>query len=137
MRTLVLTLAAAFALSAAAAAQTYGPSPEPSPAATAAASASPAPSTGDAVPPGVTAVRPIVHIKDFAFVPATITVMAGQSMLFVQDDQTPHTVTATDKSFDSGNLDEHATWAHAFTKPGTYTYVCAYHPNMKGTVIVK
>jgi plastocyanin len=133
MRTLVLTLAAAFALSGAAAAQTYGPSPEPSPAATPAASAAPVTSAA----PGVTSVRPIVHIKDFAFVPATITVMAGQSVLFVQDDQTPHTVTASDKSFDSGNLDQHQSWAHPFAKPGTYTYVCAYHPNMKATVIVK
>jgi plastocyanin len=128
MRTLVLTLAAAFALSGAAAAQTYGPSPEPSPAATAAASPA---------PPGVTSVRPIVHVRDFAFMPDTITVMAGQSVLFVQDDATPHTVTASDKSFDSGNLDQHQTWAHAFAKPGTYAYVCSYHPNMKGTVVVK
>lgn len=132
MRTLVLTLAAAFALSGAAAAQTYGPSPEPSPAATAAPSA-PASSAA----PSTTAVRPVVHIKDFAYVPATITVKAGQSVLFVQDDQTPHTVTASDKSYDSGNLDQRATWAHAFAKPGTYTYICAYHPNMKGTVVVK
>lgn len=129
MRTLVLTLAAAFALGGAATAQTYGPSPDPSPAASAAPAAPSAPST--------TAVRPVVHIKDFAFVPATITVKVGQSVLFVQDDQTPHTVTASDKSYDSGNLDQRATWSHAFTAPGTYTYICAYHPNMKGTVVVK
>ncbi len=123
MRTFVLTLAAALALGGAAAAQTYGPSPEPSPAAPAA--------------PSATAVRPVVHIRNFAYVPDTITVAAGQSVLFVQDDQTPHTVTAADKSFDSGNLDQRATWAHAFAKPGTYAYVCAYHPNMKGTIVVK
>jgi plastocyanin len=135
MRTLVLTLAAAFALGGAATAQTYGPNPDPSPAATAGPSSAPAPASSAA--PSTTAVRPVVHIKDFAFVPATITVKAGQSVLFVQDDQTPHTVTASDKSYDSGNLDQRATWAHAFTAPGTYTYVCAYHPNMKGTVVVK
>ncbi|MEA2666321.1 MAG: hypothetical protein QOI11_3265 [Candidatus Eremiobacteraeota bacterium] len=151
MRTLVLTLAAAFALGGAAAAQTYGPSPEPSPAATAAASAAPAPaasaapsapssaapSTAGSTAPSATAVRPVVHIRNFAYVPDTITVAAGQSVLFVQDDQTPHTVTASDKSFDSGNLDQRATWSHAFAKPGTYAYICAYHPNMKGTVVVK
>jgi plastocyanin len=128
-------LAAAFALGGAATAQTYGPSPDPSPAATAAPSSAPAPASSAA--PSTTAVRPVVHIKDFAFVPATISVAAGQSVLFVQDDQTPHTVTASDKSYDSGNLDQRATWAHAFATPGTYTYVCAYHPNMKGTVVVK
>lgn len=147
MRTLVLTLAAAFALSGAAAAQTYGPSPEPSPVPAASTAASPAPapspassaapSTAGSTAPSATSVRPVIHIKNFAFVPETMTVAAGQSVLFVQDDQTPHTVTASDKSFDSGNLDQRATWAHAFAKPGTYAYICAYHPNMKGTIVVK
>jgi plastocyanin len=124
MRTLVLTLAAAFALGGAATAQTYGPSPDPSPAATAAPSTVPSPAA-------------VVHMRDFAYAPATVTVAAGQGVQFVQDDATPHTVTASDKSFDSGNLDQHATWSHTFAKPGTYAYICAYHPNMKGTVVVK
>ncbi len=79
----------------------------------------------------------VVHVKGFAFVPATVTVSAGQSVRFVQDDQTPHTVSAVDKSFDSGNLDQHPTWSHAFAKPGTYAYICAYHPAMTGTIVVK
>ncbi len=118
MRTLVLTLAAAFALGGAATAQTYGPSPDPSPAATAAPAAA-------------------VHMRDFAYLPATVIVAPGQRVEFVQDDATPHTVTASDKSFDSGNLDQHATWSQTFAKPGTYAYYCTYHPNMKGTVVVK
>lgn len=79
----------------------------------------------------------IVHIKNFMFVPATLTVPAGTKVTFVNDDDEPHTVTATDKAFDSEGLDTHGTWVHAFAKPGTYTYFCELHPYMKATLIVK
>lgn len=127
MRTFVLTLAAVLALGGVAVAQ-YGPSPAPAPSPSAAA-----PAGTSAVP----AAAVVVHLTNFAFVPETVTVAPGQSVQFVQDDQTPHTVTATDKSFDSGNLDLHQTWSHAFAKPGTYAYYCTYHPSMKATVVVK
>jgi plastocyanin len=70
--------------------------------------------------------------------PPTITVVIGvnNTVQWVNNDTAPHTVTATDRSFDSGNLNPGDTWSYTFTKPGTYTYVCTYHPWMKGTVIV-
>lgn len=77
----------------------------------------------------------VVHIKNFAFVPDTVTVNAGQTVRFVQDDDAPHTVTGD--SFDSGNLDKGKSWSHTFDKPGTYAYFCAYHTYMKGSVVVK
>jgi plastocyanin len=79
---------------------------------------------------------PVVHIANFAFKPPSITVAAGQSVTFVNDDEEPHTVTAVDKSFDSQGLDLHANWQHAFTKPGTYAFFCSLHPYMKGTIVV-
>jgi plastocyanin len=48
-----------------------------------------------------------------------------------------HTVTATDKSFNSGDIKAGGTFKWTFTTPGTYTYSCVYHAWMKGTVIVK
>jgi plastocyanin len=77
-----------------------------------------------------------VRIKDFAYDPPTVTVRAGDRVTFVNDDDEAHTVTATDKSFDSGGLDTAGTWQHAFAKPGTYHYYCELHPYMKGTVVV-
>lgn len=119
MRTLILSLAAAFALTGLAVAQASAP-----PVVVADASAVPSPAA-------------VVHLKDFAFAPATVTIKAGDTVRFVQDDETAHTVTAADKSFDSGNLDRHATWSYAFATAGTYAYICSYHSYMKGTVIVK
>jgi plastocyanin len=77
-----------------------------------------------------------VHIAGFAFSPASVTIRAGQSVLFVNDDGDAHTVTATGKTFDSGGLDTHDRWQHVFSKPGTYPYICALHPYMKGTIVV-
>jgi plastocyanin len=77
-----------------------------------------------------------VHIKNFAYSPATITVPAGTVVRFVNDDGEAHTVTATDRSFDSAGLDTGDAWKFAFAKPGRYAYFCAMHPYMKGTVVV-
>jgi plastocyanin len=78
-----------------------------------------------------------VHIKDFKFVPATVTVAPGTTITFINDDQEPHTVTATNHSFDSEGLDTNQKWAHAFAKAGSFAYFCEMHPYMHGTVIVK
>ena len=78
-----------------------------------------------------------VHIKDFTFVPAALTVPAGSTVAFVNDDTEPHTATAYDKSFDSDAIDTNETWKHTFSKPGTFAYFCEMHPMMKGTLIVK
>jgi copper-containing nitrite reductase len=71
--------------------------------------------------------------------PPTITVVIGinNTVTWVNNDQAPHTVTATDGSFNSGNLNAGQSWSHTFSKPGVYAYYCSYHPWMKGTVIVK
>jgi len=78
-----------------------------------------------------------VNTKDFAYVPQTLTVAVGQKVTFTNSDAIAHTVTADDKSFDSGNMDGGATWSHVFDKAGTYKYTCAYHAYMHGTIVVQ
>ena len=78
----------------------------------------------------------LVHIKNFMFVPATITVTPGTAVTFVNDDDEAHTVTATGKSFDSFGLDTGNAWQHVFAAPGTYQYFCELHPYMKATIVV-
>jgi plastocyanin len=70
--------------------------------------------------------------------PAEVRVVIGvnNTVTWKNDDGVPHTVTAADGSFDSGNLVAGATWSHTFTAPGTYQYYCTYHSWMKGTVVV-
>ena len=56
--------------------------------------------TSTAAPAGSNA----ISIKNFAFVPPTITAAAGATVVVVNNDQTAHTVTASDKSFNTGDL---------------------------------
>jgi plastocyanin len=77
-----------------------------------------------------------VHIKDFKYNPTPAKIHVGDRVTFVNDDDEPHTVTATDKSYDSEGLDTNNTWQHVYTKPGTYKYFCELHPYMKAVVIV-
>jgi plastocyanin len=79
----------------------------------------------------------IVHIRDDAFMPAAITVRAGDSVTFVNDDDDAHTVTADDSSWDSEGLNQGEKWAHTFAKAGTVKYHCTVHPFMHGTIVVK
>ncbi len=76
-----------------------------------------------------------VSIKNFSF-GQPLTVPVGTTVTWKNEDSMTHTVTATDNSFDSGDLEQGATFSFTFTKAGTYSYVCQLHPNMKGTVTV-
>lgn len=78
-----------------------------------------------------------VKIDNFAFAPATITVPAGTSIRWVNEDETIHNVVSSDKSFRSKALDTNEDFSFTFTKPGTYTYICSLHPRMTGKVIVE
>ena len=78
-----------------------------------------------------------VHIKDFAFKPAIVTIHVGDTVRFVNDDDEAHTATANDGSFDSKGLDTHDRWQFTFTKAGTFAYICSLHPYMKGKIVVE
>jgi plastocyanin len=85
-----------------------------------------------------TAADPTVTIVDGAFDPSTITIDAGQTVFWTNTGQQPHTVTADDSSFDSGQLDHNDAFANLFEVPGTYTYRSIMPGDrMLGTVIVK
>jgi len=79
----------------------------------------------------------VIHLKNDAFTPATVTVRAGESVAFVNDDDDAHTATADDGSWDSEGLSRGERWVHAFAKPGRYAYHCTVHPFMKGTIVVR
>jgi plastocyanin len=78
-----------------------------------------------------------VDISGFAFDPATLTVMEGDTVTWTNLDQVAHTVTADDASWDSGTLNHGESWSHTFDASGTWDYHCTIHPMMTGTVIVE
>jgi plastocyanin len=78
-----------------------------------------------------------VDIDQFAFYPQRITVKAGTTVTWTNEDDVPHTVAASGKLFKSKALDTQDKFSFTFTTPGTYAYFCSLHPHMTGTVIVE
>jgi plastocyanin len=77
-------------------------------------------------------------ISNFAFTPQNIEVEVGQKITWTNEDSAPHTVTATSGAeFDSGTMEQGATYTWKATKAGTVEYFCAIHPSMTGTITVK
>jgi plastocyanin len=77
-----------------------------------------------------------VEIVDFAYDPDPVQVETGGKVIWQNMDSAPHTATADDGSFDTGTLEEGKLKSETFKKSGTYTYFCAIHPTMHGTVEV-
>jgi plastocyanin len=77
-----------------------------------------------------------VTIDGFAFAPATLTVSAGTTVTWINRDEEPHTVAASDGSFHSPGMGTGASFTHTFATAGTFDYVCSIHPMMRGTVVV-
>ncbi|MEU8512772.1 cupredoxin family copper-binding protein [Kitasatospora sp. NPDC048722] len=106
-----------------------------SPAASASASAGASVTASTPAPSSTGALQ--VTIKNFAFAPASLTVKPGQTVTVVNQDSTTHTLTASDKSFDTGNIAPGA--SATFTAPqqtGDHPYICTIHPFMHGTLTV-
>ncbi len=78
-----------------------------------------------------------VTIKDFEYGTKMNSITVGDTITWKNDGPAPHTATANDGSFDSGNLDAGASFSKTFDKAGTFTYACKYHDIMQGTIEVK
>ena len=78
-----------------------------------------------------------VRIDNFTFSPATLTVTAGTTVTWINGDDIPHAIAATDRSFRSKTLDTDDRFSFVFRMPGAYDYFCTLHPHMVGKIIVK
>jgi plastocyanin len=80
---------------------------------------------------------PSITIDNFSFTPREITVAAGTTVTWVNQDDVPHTVVSTNQKFRSKALDTDDQFSFTFNDSGTYAYFCSVHPMMTGKVIVK
>ena len=78
-----------------------------------------------------------VNIDNFAFAPATLTVTAGTTVTWKNEDDSPHRIGDKNGTLTSAALDTDDTFSHTFTAPGEYPYICTIHPYMAGKIIVK
>jgi plastocyanin len=77
-----------------------------------------------------------VTIEGFAFSPKTVTVNVGDTVTWRNEDSTAHTATDSGK-FNTGDIAPGSSKSVTFNAAGRYSYICAIHPTMTGTVVVR
>lgn len=94
--------------------------------------------------PGATACAPrpepqthTVTMEGLKFQPAALTVKAGDTVVWVNNDMFPHTATSNPGGFDSGAIAAGESWRYTIQQKGEFAYVCTYHPTMKGSLTVE
>jgi len=128
-RTLIIGVAISASLALAACGSSASPAAAPpsaaaSPAASAAAS--------QAAAAGASAIT----IQNFAFAPASLTVKAGTTVTWTNNDSPTHSVKWADGAAGSSPLTTGSSYTRTFATPGTYAYVCGIHASMHGTIVV-
>ena len=79
----------------------------------------------------------VVKIDNFTFAPQRVTVKAGTTVTWTNEDDIPHTVASTTRAFKSKTLDTNDKFSFTFTTAGVYDYFCSLHPHMTGTIVVE
>ncbi len=79
-----------------------------------------------------------LDIKNFAFSPSTLTIKTGDTVIWTNNDDVPHTVTSdSGNELDSSSLNKGATYSHTFESSGEFDYHCSFHLMMKSKIIVE
>lgn len=76
-------------------------------------------------------------MKNINYLQGRLQISVGTTVEWTNTDPLAHSVTAVDKSFNSGLIYPGKKFRHTFTKAGTYNYFCMPHPFMKGVIVVK
>jgi len=77
-----------------------------------------------------------IAIENYAFVPKVVSIPKGTTIVWKNQDQSPHNIQSTTKQFRSPPLDTNETYSHTFTDAGSFAYFCVLHPHMIGTIEV-
>jgi plastocyanin len=79
----------------------------------------------------------IVEIRGFAYLPATLEVVAGDTVVWINRDVVPHTATRDGRGWDSGSLPAEQAWRLVVGSRGIQGYYCTFHPVMRGDLVVR
>lgn len=80
---------------------------------------------------------PSITIEKFAFAPKEITVPPGTKVVWINHDETPHTISSPANGFVSKAMDTDDRVEYTFASEGDFGYFCTLHPFMTGIVHVR
>ena len=79
----------------------------------------------------------LVDMKGKRYRPDSLVIAAGDTVVWSNADDEPHSVTMDTTEFDSGDIAPGAKFRWTFRQKGRLRYHCEVHPRMKGTLIVR
>jgi plastocyanin len=96
--------------------------------------------TSENTPPASASVAPAsqVTMETVKYSPAATEIKRGETVVWINNDLTPHTVTSqSGGELNSGSIEPGASWRHTFVQAGNFPYYCTFHTEMMGAVTVK
>lgn len=78
-----------------------------------------------------------VTIHSFLYDPAASTIVAGDTVLWVNRDIVPHTATDSLRTWDSGEIAPGDSARVVFATAGHFQYTCSYHPSMRASLLIR
>lgn len=78
----------------------------------------------------------VVTIKNMAFSPANLTISAGDTVTWVNEDRPRHSAQDLNGAFDTGLLSTGESASLTFGGSGSFNYRCGPHANMRGSITV-
>ncbi len=76
-------------------------------------------------------------MQDFRFQPARLEIAVGTTIMWTNNGQVQHTVSAEDGSFDTGLIEPEERRSITFSRAGTFPFRCTPHPFMRGVIVVR
>ena len=77
-----------------------------------------------------------IKMERVTFAPAEVTVRVGDTLEWDNSDIVAHTATSKEAGFDV-NVPTKRNGSAVVKAAGTFDYICRYHPNMKGRIVVQ
>ena len=91
--------------------------------------------SGSIAPSGADASgQQVTQIARFRFTPDPLVVRPGDTVTWINRDIVPHTVTAVDESWDTGEIAPGSEGSIVVTAGLSADYFCRFHPSMKATL---
>jgi plastocyanin len=78
-----------------------------------------------------------ITIQNFSFNPSTITIKAGDKVIWKNNDPVPHSIVGDNFQGSTGAFSNGGEFSMIFGTAGEYNYHCGIHPSMQGKIIVK
>jgi plastocyanin len=79
----------------------------------------------------------VAAIEDFRFQPNRLEIAPGTTIVWTNNGQVMHTVSAEDRSFDSGPIEPGERRGITFSRAGSFPFHCTPHPFMRGVIVVR